>query len=117
MCNLLKKYNGIIFAYNDEIFLEIVMINVSNDAAKISDSLSGVTPDEKDLLVLGSLFSIIEPIENNLENQIDTPKEFVINLEENKIIDYISNIIPDFHNKKIDVSDYLKVLNLVKIDL
>ena len=46
------------------------MININTDANKISDSLSGVTPDEKDLLVLGSLFSIIEPIENNLENQI-----------------------------------------------
>ena len=85
------------------------MINVSNDAAKISDSLSGVTPDEKDLLVLGSLFSIIEPIENNLENQVDTPKEFVITLGENKIIDYISNVIPDLHNKKIDISDFKKI--------
>ena len=66
------------------------MLNINTDANKISDSLSGVTPDEKDLLVLGSLFSIIEPIENNLENQIDTPKEFVINLEENKIIDSVS---------------------------
>lgn len=116
MCNLLKKYNGIIFAYNDEIFLEIIMINVSNDAAKISDSLSGVTPDEKNLLVLGSLFSIIEPIENNLENQVDTPKEFVINLGESKIIDYISNIIPDLHNKKIDISDLKKIEYAVEKD-
>ena len=91
------------------------MINVSNDAAKISDSLSGVTPDEKDLLVLGSLFSIIEPIEN-LENQVDTPKEFVINLGENKIIDYISNVIPDLHNKKIDISDFKKTEYAVEKD-
>ena len=91
------------------------MINVSNDAAKISDSLSGVTPDEKDLLVLGSLFSIIEPIEN-LENQVDTPKEFVINLGENKIIDYISNVIPDLHNKKIDISDLKKIEYAVEKD-
>ena len=91
------------------------MINVSNDAAKISDSLSGVTPDEKDLLVLGSLFSIIEPIEN-LENQVDTPKEFVINLGENKIIDYISNVIPDLHNKKIDISDFKKIEYAVEKD-
>ena len=92
------------------------MLNINTDANKISDSLSGVTPDEKDLLVLGSLFSIIEPIENNLENQIDTPKEFVINLEENKIIDYISNIIPDFHNKKIDVSDLKQIEYAVEKD-
>ncbi len=91
------------------------MINVSNDAAKISDSLSGVTPDEKNLLVLGSLFSIIEPIEN-LENQVDTPKEFVINLGENKIIDYISNVIPDLHNKKIDISDLKKIEYAVEKD-
>ena len=91
------------------------MINVSNDAAKISDSLSGVTPDEKNLLVLGSLFSIIEPIEN-LENQVDTPKEFVINLGENKIIDYISNVIPDLHNKKIDLSDFKKIEYAVEKD-
>ncbi|MDA1135974.1 MAG: flagellar hook-length control protein FliK [Proteobacteria bacterium] len=91
------------------------MINVSNDAAKISDSLSGVTPDEKNLLVLGSLFSIIEPIEN-LENQVDTPKEFVINLGESKIIDYISNVIPDLHNKKIDISDFKKIEYAVEKD-
>ena len=92
------------------------MINFSNDVAKISDSLSGVTPDEKDLLVLGSLFSIIEPIENNLENQVDTPKEFVITLGENKIIDYISNVIPDLHNKKIDLSDFKKIEYAVEKD-
>ena len=91
-------------------------MNINSDIAKISDSLSGTSVDEKDLSVLGSLFSIVEPIENNLVNENDNSKEFIISIEENKIIDYISNIIPDFNNKKIDVSDFKNIEYAVKKD-
>ena len=91
-------------------------MNINSDIAKISDSLSGTSVDEKDLSVLGSLFSIVEPIENNLVNEDDNSKEFIISIEENKIIDYISNIIPDFNNKKIDISDFKNVEHAVKKD-
>ena len=91
-------------------------MNINSDIAKISDSLSGTSADEKDLSVLGSLFSIVEPIENNLVNEDDNSKEFIISIEENKIIDYISNIIPDFNNKKIDISDFKNVEHAVKKD-
>ena len=91
-------------------------MNINSDIAKISDSLSGTSADEKDLSVLGSLFSIVEPIENNLVNENDNSKEFIISIEENKIIDYISNIIPDFNNKKIDISDFKNVEHAVKKD-
>ena len=91
-------------------------MNINSDIAKISDSLSGTSADEKDLSVLGSLFSIVEPIENNLVNEDDNSKEFIISIEENKIIDYISNIIPDFNNKKIDISDFKNVEHVVKKD-
>ena len=91
-------------------------MNINSDIAKISDSLSGTSVDEKDLSVLGSLFSIVEPIENNLVNEDDNSKEFIISIEENKIIDYISNIIPDFNNKKIDISDFKNIEYAVKKD-
>ena len=91
-------------------------MNINSDIAKISDSLSGTSADEKDLSVLGSLFSIVEPIENNLVNEDKNSKEFIISIEENKIIDYISNIIPDFNNKKIDISDFKNVEHAVKKD-
>ena len=91
-------------------------MNINNDIAKISDSLSGTSVDEKDLSVLGSLFSIVEPIENNLVNENDNSKEFIISIEENKIIDYISNIIPHFNNKKIDISDFKNIEYAVKKD-
>ena len=91
-------------------------MNINSDIAKISDSLSGTSVDEKDLSVLGSLFSIVEPIENNLVNEDDNSKEFIISIEENKIIDYISNIIPDFNNKKIDISDFKNIEYEVKKD-
>ena len=35
-------------------------MNINSDIAKISDSLSGTSADEKDLSVLGSLFSIVK---------------------------------------------------------
>ena len=91
-------------------------MNINSDIAKISDSLSGTSADEKDLSVLGSLFSIVEPIENNLVNENDNSKEFIISIEENKIIDYISNIIPHFNNKKIDISDFKNIEYAVKKD-
>ena len=91
-------------------------MNINSDIAKISDSLSGTSVDEKDLSVLGSLFSIVEPIENNLVNEDDNSKEFIISIEENKIIDYISNIIPHFNNKKINISDFKNIEYAVKKD-
>ena len=44
------------------------------------------------------------------------PKEFVVELEEKKIVDYISNIIPNFENKKINLSDIRKIDEALQID-
>ena len=92
------------------------MINNIVDTAKNLESLSGTITDEKDQSVLGALFSIIEPNEENSINKDELPKEFVVVLEEKKIVDYISNIIPNFENKKINISDIRKIDEALQID-
>jgi len=96
--------------------MENKMINNIVDTAKNLESLSGTITDEKDPSVLGALFSIIEPNEENSINKDELPKEFVIELEEKKIVDYISNIIPNFENKKINLSDIRKIDEALQID-
>ena len=78
------------------------MVNIIDSGAKSSQILSGVITEEKDLSVLGSLFSIIEPVETNKEQPID---EFTIGFEEKQIIEKITLIIPDFQQKKIKIND------------
>jgi flagellar hook-length control protein FliK len=78
------------------------MVNIIDSGAKSSQILSGVITEEKDLSVLGSLFSIIEPLETNKEQPID---EFTIGIEEKQIIEKITLIIPDFQQKKIKIDD------------
>ena len=78
------------------------MVNIIDSGAKSSQILSGVITEEKDLSVLGSLFSIIEPLETNKEQPID---EFTIGFEEKQIIEKITLIIPDFQQKKIKIDD------------
>ena len=78
------------------------MVNIIDSGAKGSQILSGVITEDKDLSVLGSLFSIIEPLETNKEQPID---EFTIGFEEKQIIEKITLIIPDFEQKKIKIDD------------
>ena len=78
------------------------MVNIIDSGAKSSQILSSVITEEKDLSVLGSLFSIIEPLETNKEQPID---EFTIGFEEKQIIEKITLIIPDFQQKKIKIDD------------
>tara|TARA_B110000027_G_scaffold87811_1_gene93107 strand:- start:520 stop:1986 length:1467 start_codon:yes stop_codon:yes gene_type:complete len=80
------------------------MVNIIDSGAKSSQILSSVITEEKDLSVLGSLFSIIEPLETNKEQPID---EFTIGFEEKQIIEKITLIIPDFQQKKIKIDDII----------
>ena len=73
------------------------MVNIIDSSAKSSQLLSGVITEEKDLSLLGSLFTIIEPGETDKEQPTD---EFTIGFKENQIIEKIHLIIPDFHQKK-----------------
>ena len=78
------------------------MVNIIDSGAKSSQILSGAITEEKDISVLGSLFSIIEPVEINKEQPIE---EFTIGFEEKQIIEKINVIIPDFQQKKIKLND------------
>ena len=92
------------------------MINNIVDTAKNLESLSGTVTDNKDPSALGALFSIIEPNNVNIANKEALPKEFIFELEEKKIVDYISNIIPNFENKKINLSDISKIDKALQLD-
>ena len=92
------------------------MINNIVDTAKNLESLSGTVTDNKHPSALGALFSIIEPNNENIANKEELPKEFIFELEEKKIVDYISNIIPNFENKKINLSDISKIDKALQLD-
>ncbi|MDC0110815.1 hypothetical protein OAI76_03325, partial [Alphaproteobacteria bacterium] len=92
------------------------MINNIVDTAKNLESLSGTVTDNKHPSALGALFSIIEPNNENIANKDELPKEFIFELEEKKIVDYISNIIPNFENKKINLSDISTIDKALQLD-
>ena len=75
-------------------------MNNITDVNKGVDALLGLNGVGKDTSILSSLFSInfnSEEIstENGLKNNF-IDKEFIFEDDDIKIIDYISNIIPDF---------------------
>ena len=95
-------------------------MNNITDVNKGVDALLGLNGVGKDTSILSSLFSInfnSEEIstENGLKNNF-IDKEFVFEDDDIKIIDYISNIIPDFESKKNSLTDLSEIGNKVKLD-
>ena len=91
-------------------------MNTINDVNKSIDSLPGLKVANEGSSILNSLFSINLNSEEIVSEKDLIDKEFLFEDDDIKIIDYISNIIPDFENKKNNLSDLSKIEHTIKSD-
>ena len=91
-------------------------MNINTDANQTIDKFSGLNGETQDTSVLNSLFSInFKSEEISSDNNI-IDKEYLFDEDDIKILDYIFHIIPDFQNKKNNLSDLDKIKNTIKLD-
>ena len=72
-------------------------MNITSDVNKNIDLLSSVKNEEESSSILSSLFSI--NFESDVSSELNTEKEYIFKDEEVKIIDYLTNLIPNFQNE------------------
>ena len=91
-------------------------MNTIADVNKNIELLSGLNGAGEETSTLSSLFSIsFNSEEISSENDLIN-KEFLFKDDEIKIIDYISNIIPDFESKKDKFFNLGQIENTIKLD-
>ena len=89
-------------------------MNITSDVNKNIDLLSSVKNEEQSSSILSSLFSI--NFESDVSSELNTEKEYIFKDEEVKIIDYLTNLIPNFQNENTNSSVLKKIKNQIKID-
>lgn len=89
-------------------------MNITSDVNKNIDLLSSVKNEEQNSSILSSLFSI--NFESDVSSELNTEKEYIFKDEEVKIIDYLTNLIPNFQNENTSSSVLKKIKNQIKID-
>ena len=91
-------------------------MNTISDINKNMEPLSLINGEKEGRSILNSLFSISFDNEEILSENDLIDKEFLFEEDDIKIIDFISNIIPDFNNKKNNLSGIGKIENTIKLD-
>ena len=91
-------------------------MNIITDINKNIELLSGSNGAGEETSILSSLFSINFNSEEIVSKNNLIDKEFLFEDDDIKIIDYISNIIPNFENKKNSLSDFSEIENIIKLD-
>ena len=89
-------------------------MNITSDINKNIDLLSSVKNEEQNSSILSSLFSI--NFESDVSSELNTEKEYIFKDEEVKIIDYLTNLIPNSQNENTNLSVLKKIKNQIKID-
>ena len=89
-------------------------MNITSDVNKNIDLLSSVKNEEQNSSILSSLFSI--NFESDGSSELNTEKEYIFKDEEVKIIDYLTNLIPNFQNENTSSSVLKKIKNQIKTD-
>ncbi len=89
-------------------------MNITSDVNKNIDLLSSVKNEEQNSSILRSLFSI--NFESDVESGLNTEKEYIFKDDEVKIIDYLTNLIPNYQNENTSLSVLKKIKNQIKID-
>ena len=89
-------------------------MNITSDINKNIDLLSSVKNEEQNSSILSSLFSI--NFESDVSSGLNTEKEYIFKDDEVKIIDYLTNIIPNHQNENTSLSVLKKIKNQIKID-
>ena len=90
-------------------------MNINSDVNKNIDLLSGLKSDEQNTSILNTLFSI--NFENDAPSELINEEEFVFKEDEVAIINYLSNLIPNFQNENKNLLDLKKIKNQIQIDV
>ncbi len=90
-------------------------MNINSDVNKNIDLLSGLKSDEQNTSILNTLFSI--NFEKITPSELINEEEFVFKKDEVAIINYLSNLIPNFQNENKNLLDLKKIKKQIQIDV
>ena len=90
-------------------------MNINSDVNKNIDLLSGLKSEEQNTSILNTLFSI--NFENDAPSELINEEEFVFKEDEVAIINYLSNLIPNFQNENKNLLDLKKIKKQIEIDI
>ena len=90
-------------------------MNINSDVNKNIDLLSGLKSEEQNTSILNTLFSI--NFENDAPSELINEEEFVFKEDEVAIINYLSNLIPNFKNENKNLLDLKKIKKQIQIDV
>ena len=90
-------------------------MNINSDVNKNIDLLSGLKSEEQNTSILNTLFSI--NFENDAPSELINEEEFVFKEDEVAIINYLSNLIPNFQNENKNLLDLKKIKKQIQIDV
>ena len=90
-------------------------MNINSDVNKNIDLLSGLKSEEQNTSILNTLFSI--NFENDIPSELINEEEFVFKEDEVAIINYLSNLIPNFQNENKNLLDLKKIKKQIEIDI
>ena len=89
-------------------------MNITSDVNKNINLLSNLKNEEQNTSILNTLFSI--NFESDISSDSNTDKEFIFKEDEVEIINYLSNIIPNFQNENKNLSGLKIIKKQIKID-
>ena len=90
-------------------------MNINSDVNKNIDLLSGLKSEEQNTSILNTLFSI--NFESDTPLELINEEEFVFKEDEVAIINYLSNLIPNFQNENKNLLDLKKIKKQIQIDV
>ena len=90
-------------------------MNINSDVNKNIDLLSGLKSEEQNTSILNTLFSI--NFENDAPSELINEEEFVFKEDEVAIINYLSELIPNFKNENKNLLDLKKIKKQIQINL
>ena len=89
-------------------------MNITSDVNKNIDLLTNLKTEEQNTSILNTLFSV--NLESDVSSELKVEKEFVFKQDEVAMIDYISNLIPNFQNENKNLSALKKIKKQIEID-
>ena len=92
-------------------------MKITNDVNNNIDFLSSSNKGDEDNSLLGSLFSINPINEEKNFKKISNDLEFTFKEDETKIIDYLSNILPNLNIGNLSSTDLKAIKNEIKSDI
>jgi flagellar hook-length control protein FliK len=91
-------------------------MNTISDINKNIEPLSGLNLESEESSLISSLFTISLNSEEIISQNDLIDKEFVFEEDDIKFIEYISNIVPDFENKKNNLLNLGEIETTIKSD-